>query len=141
LENSRIGAIWTAIQQADQLAQSVGINVMLYKVLAFVIGSSMAALGGIFLAHYSSHLNPAQFDAFQLMNYLTFVMVGGNRKLLGPVVGAVLLTLFGDFLNLYQSVALYQTIIYGMVLILVLLFFPGGIISLTDRWFPRGAEK
>jgi len=133
LERSRTGDIWTAIQQAEPLAQSVGIQVMKYKIIAFVLGSTMGALGGVFLGHYASHLNPGQFDAFQLMNYLTFVMVGGSKNFWGPVIGAVLLTLFGDLLSLNQSLAFYQTIVYGLVLIFVILFLPDGIASIWKK--------
>jgi branched-chain amino acid transport system permease protein len=133
LERSRTGSTWTAIQQAEPLAQSVGIHVMKYKTIAFILGSAMGAVGGVFLAHYASHLNPGQFDAFQLMNYLTFVMVGGSKNFWGPVIGAILLTLFGDLLSLNQSLALYQTIVYGLVLIIVILFLPDGIASIWKK--------
>jgi len=133
LEKTSMGRIWTSIQQADVLTLSVGINIMRYKVYAFVIGSSLAALGGAFIAHYSSHLNPSQFNVFELVNYLAFVMIGGTKKIYGPVIGAILLTFIGEYLSLFQHLAYYQSIIYGIVLILVVLFLPDGLISLPDK--------
>jgi branched-chain amino acid transport system permease protein len=130
VEKSRIGEIWAGIQQSDLLAKSVGINIMAYKTVAFVLGSVLAALGGTFIGHYSSHLSPGQFDAFQLLNYLTFVMIGGSKKLIGPLIGATLLTLLGEWLALFRALSLYQSIIYGLVLIIVVLFLPDGLISL-----------
>jgi branched-chain amino acid transport system permease protein len=144
LDKGRIGGIWTGIHQADQLAQSIGINVMLYKIVAFAAGCSMAAAAGAFQAHYYSHINPGGFGFFTLVNYLIFVMIGGSHKFMGPVVGASFLTLFSEFLSLYEKLAIYQTIVFGMVLILVILFFPQGIISLPTKisfWFQQLQNK
>jgi branched-chain amino acid transport system permease protein len=133
MDRSRMGAIWTGIQQADQLAQSVGINVMLYKIIAFTVGSSMAAVAGAFQAQYISHVHPGGFGFVVLVNYLTFVIVGGRKKFIGPVIGTSLLVLLGEFLGLYEDLAQYQAIIYGIILILFVIFLPEGIISLPDK--------
>jgi branched-chain amino acid transport system permease protein len=133
LDVGRMGAIWTGIDQADHLAQSIGINVMLYKVIAFAVGSSMGAVAGALQAHYYSHIDPEGFGFFTLINYIIFVIIGGSQKFLGPVVGASLVTLFSEFLSLYERLAVYQTIIFGTVLIVVILFLPQGIISLPRK--------
>lgn len=134
LEKGRLGAIWGGIQQADKLAQAVGINIMLYKVIAFSVGSSMAALAGSIQTHYYHQINPAGFGFFVLVNYLIFVMVGGKDKFIGPLIGATLLTLVSEILGLYESLALYQAIVYGFMLIIVVLFFPEGLVSLSRTW-------
>jgi len=144
LDKGRMGAIWTGIHQADLLAQSVGINIMLYKVIAFAVGCSMAAVAGAFQAHYYSHINPGGFGFFTLVNYLIYVMIGGSQRLMGPVLGAALLTLFSEFLSLYETLAIYQTIVFGIVLILVILFLPQGIISLPSKisfWYQQLQER
>jgi branched-chain amino acid transport system permease protein len=146
LDRGRLGSIWTGLQQAEQLAQSVGINVMLYKIIAFSVGSSIGAAAGAFQAHYFSHINPSGFGFFQLCNYLIFVMIGGRKKFAGPVIGAFLLTMLAEFLSLYESLALYQTIVFGLVLILVVIFLPDGLISLPEKvslssWRFKGKEK
>jgi branched-chain amino acid transport system permease protein len=140
LDKGRIGAIWTGIQQSEQLSQSLGINVTLYKIIAFTIGSAMAALAGSFHAHYFSHIHPKGFGFFLLMNYLIFVIVGGSKRFAGPVVGALLMTLLGEFLSLYETFVLYQSIVYGFVLILFIMFLPEGLISLPEKlvlWLPE----
>lgn len=146
LDKGRIGAIWTGIQQAEPLAQSVGINVMLYKIIAFAVGSSMGAVAGALQAHYYSHINPAGFGFFQLVNYLIFVMIGGHKRFIGPMIGASLLTMLTEFLSSYEALALYQVIVYGMVLILVVMFLPEGIASLPNKavsWYQalKGQER
>jgi branched-chain amino acid transport system permease protein len=133
IDAGRLGSIFSGIRQADELAQSVGINIMLYKTVAFAIGCGMAAFAGAFQAHYYSHIDPAGFGFFTLVNYLLFTVVGGSKKLSGPVIGATMLTFLGEFLSFYESIALYQTIIFGLVLILVILFLPDGLVSLPKK--------
>jgi branched-chain amino acid transport system permease protein len=144
LDKGRMGAIWTGLQQAEQLAQSVGINIMLYKVIAFTIGSSMAAVAGAFQAHYISHVHPGGFGFLVLVNYLIFVVVGGSKNFWGPVIGTTLLTLLSEFLGLYGNLAQYQTIIYGIVLIFFIMFLHEGIISLPEKvssWYQKFKSK
>lgn len=133
LDKGRMGSIWTGIQQSEELAQSIGINTMLYKIIAFTIGSSMAALAGAFQAHYFTNIHPGGFGFFLLINYLIFVIVGGANKFMGPVIGASLLTLLGEWLTLYEALAFYQTIVYGLVLIFFVMFLPEGVVGLPDR--------
>jgi len=140
LDKGRMGSIWTSIQQSEELAQSIGINTMLYKMLAFTIGSCIAALAGAFQVHYFTNIHPGGFGFFLLVNYLIFVIVGGANKVIGPVIGALMFTLLGEWLTLYEALALYQTIIYGLVLIFFILFLPEGIVSLPDRlsrWYQQ----
>jgi branched-chain amino acid transport system permease protein len=140
LDRGRMGAIWTGIQEAEPLAQSLGINVMLYKTVAFCIGCSMAAAAGAFQAHYYSHISPGGFGFFALVNYLVFVVIGGSGRFSGPILGAALLTIFSEFLSFYEQYAMYQTIVYGFVLILVVMFLPQGVVSLPGRissWWYR----
>lgn len=133
LDKSRLGAIWSSIRMADQLAESVGINIMIYKVIAFTIGCAMASAAGAFLAHYYSHINPSGFGIFVLVNYLIYVIVGGSKKFIGPIIGATSMTFLAEVLSLYQQLTDYQTIVYGTILILVIIFLPDGIISLFDK--------
>jgi branched-chain amino acid transport system permease protein len=140
LDKGRMGSIWTGIQQSEELAQSVGINTLLYKILAFTIGSSIASLAGSFQAHYFTNLHPGGFGFFLLINYLIFVIVGGVNKFIGPVIGATLFTFLGEWLTLYESLTLYQTIIYGLLLIFFIMFLPEGIVGLPDKissWYRR----
>jgi len=135
LEKGRMGTIWTGIAQASDLCGSIGINVMLYKMIAFLVGSMMAAAAGAFQTHYLSHISPDSFGFLTLVNYLVFVMVGGSKKFVGPLIGAFLLTLFSEALRMYEQLALYETIIYGVALILSVMFFPDGLVSLPGKIF------
>jgi branched-chain amino acid transport system permease protein len=134
LDKGRMGRIWTGIQQSEELSQSVGINTMLYKMLAFTIGSSFAAIAGAFRAHYFTNLHPGGFGFFLLINYLIFVIVGGANSVMGPVIGALMFTILGEWLTLYEALSLYQTIIYGFILVFFIMFLPEGIVGLPERF-------
>lgn len=140
LDRGRMGSIWSGIQQSEELSQSVGINTMLYKMIAFSVGSSIAALVGAFQAHYFTNVHPGGFGFSLLVNYLTFVIVGGANRFMGPVIGAFLLTLLGEYLTLYEALAYYQTIIYGLVLLFFIMFIPEGIMGLPNRIFPKNQK-
>ena len=117
---------------------------MVYKTIAFAIGCSMAAAAGAFQCHYFSQINPQAFGIFIMMNYLIFVVVGGTKKLVGPFVGAFTLTLFSEWLGLYEELLSYKPLIYSLVLILVVLFLPEGLISLPDKmtgWLKKNWRK
>ncbi len=133
LEKGRMGEIWSGIQQAEQAAQSVGINIMLYKIIAFTIGSSMAAIAGVMQTHYQTQINPHAYGLFTMMNYLIFVVVGGSRNFMGPVFGVVFLTLISEWLGFYEALISFKPIIYSLMLILVVMFLPGGLASMPNR--------
>jgi branched-chain amino acid transport system permease protein len=133
VDKGRLGAIWSSIRMADRLAESVGINTMIYKVAAFTIGCAMAAVAGAFQAHYYSHINPSGFNIFVLVNYLIYVVVGGTKGFCGPIIGAVFMTFLAELLSFSQKLADTQVIIYGIILILVIIFLPEGIISLPGK--------
>jgi branched-chain amino acid transport system permease protein len=136
LDKGRLGAIWNSIRMADQLAESLGVNAMLYKVTAFTIGCAMAAVAGTFQAHYYSHINPSGFNIFVLVNYMIYAVVGGTKRFYGPIIGAVFMTFLAEFLSFSQKLADTQVIIYGVILILVIIFLPEGIVSLPGKLSP-----
>jgi branched-chain amino acid transport system permease protein len=140
-EKGRLGKAWGAIDQSDHLAESIGINVMLQKVIAFSIGSCMAGVAGVFNAHYLTSINPQRFAIFTMVNFLVFVVVGGRKKFVGPLIGAALLTLLAEFLGLYRKLLLYQSLVYSIVLMLIVLFLPDGVVSLPEAAFSRFRQR
>ena len=133
IDRSRLGDIWTGISQTEELAEAVGVSTMLYKTIAFALGSCMAALGGVLEAHYLTHINPSQFGFFALVNYLVYVIAGGQRSFIGPILGTAILMILSEILGMYESLAYYQVLIYGIVLVLVVLFLPEGFVSIAEK--------
>lgn len=140
LEKGRLGDIWTGIQQAEKAAQSVGVNVMLYKIIAFAVGSAMAAAAGVVQTHYQTQINPQAYGLLAMMDYLIFVVVGGTKRFIGPLIGVTFLTIISEWLGFYEVLIPYKPIIYSVLLVLVVMFWPGGLASLMDRLLPKAGS-
>ncbi len=130
LDNSRFGLTLRSIPQADQLAVSIGVPVLRYKLMAFVIGSLFAGLAGSLWAHYFTYANPDDFTWLNSLYMLMYAVIGGTQTVLGPIVGCLVLLGLDEFLRPLKQ---YMPIILGMILILVLVFVPGGLITLPEK--------
>lgn len=130
MDRSRIGKIFSSIHESDTLAESVGINIMKYKVIAFCIGCFFAGLSGSFYAHYLNFTSPELFTIWQSIYCLIFVLVGGAGSVLGPLLGSFFLTLIPEFLRVAKE---YEPVVYAIVLILIMFLLPGGLITLPAR--------
>lgn len=130
LEISRIGMTWKAISQSDNMAASVGVNIMLYKTVAFVIGSFFAGLAGGFFAYFQGYLLPTTFGFFPSVKILIYNYVGGITLFAGPILGAIMLTLVSEP---FRGFTYYEVILFAIVLIVVIVFLPNGIITLPEK--------
>ena len=107
IERSRIGLTFHAIHWQDRLAESVGIATFRYRMLAFVVASSFAGLGGALYAHYLSTVNPNQFDVDRMVYVLIWTIVGGTTRLYGPILGVVALTVVDEIV--LRAIGIDQT--------------------------------
>jgi len=130
IEQSRIGMNFDAIRVDDDLAESVGINLMEYKCLGFAVACFFAGVAGSFYAHYISFISPNSFEMALSVNAIVYAMVGGIGSVLGPIVGASILTVIPIFLH---SAGFFKMIFYALFLLLILLFLPEGLISIPVR--------
>jgi branched-chain amino acid transport system permease protein len=136
IEKSRLGRIFSSIHESDTLAESIGINVMKYKMIAFGLGCFFAGLSGSFYAHYFNFTSPEFFTIWQSIYCLIFVIVGGVGSVLGPFLGSLFMTLVPEFLRVAKE---YEPVVYAIILILIMFLLPGGLVTLPDRL--RGKEK
>lgn len=130
LWKSRIGRICEAIETSEILSSSIGINVMKEKMIIFMIGSFWAGVGGSFFAHYNRFLSPADFTIWNSIYMLMYIQVGGLGGLLGPIVGAILITALFEVFRFALS---YQPLIFGVLLIAVMMKLPGGVVTFIPR--------
>lgn len=130
LERSRIGLTWFAVRESELLAESLGMDTASSKVLGFSIGSFFAGLAGALYAQYTSVVTPSAFGFVYSIYVLIYMIVGGAHKFSGAIVGAVILTLLPEVARPLQE---YQPYIFGAVVILVMFFLPGGLVSLPRR--------
>lgn len=121
---SRYGRIVKAIREDDIAAAASGINVTYYKVLTFTISAFFAGIGGAMYSHYLTSLISTKFSFMYSAEFLTMVILGGTGSLTGSVVGAAILASLPEVLRSFQS---YRMLMYSIVLVLVMIFKPGGL--------------
>lgn len=121
---SRVGRAFIAIRENTQAAYSSGINVRMYKTLAFVISSAYAGIAGGLYAHLINFISPDTFSSTQSTLFMTMLLFGGMASLAGPVVGSVVLLIIKEFL---QSFSTYQMLVYALLILVVLFLLPNGI--------------
>jgi len=130
LDSSRFGLIAGAIRQGELLAATLGVAVFRYKLTAFVIGSALAGLAGAFYAHSHHVLHSSDFGVEPMVLLVAFTVIGGVGNVWGPVLGTVLLMIASEAL---RELHVYETLVYGLVLILTMLFVPDGLVSIPTR--------
>ncbi len=133
LVRSSIGEALTAVREDEISAASLGINCAAWKVFAFGVGAAYAGAAGCFYASFVGTLVPDAFNMSESFTILAMVIVGGMGTLIGPVWGAILLTLLPELL---RSIGDLRLIIYGLALTLVVMIMPGGLVQLA-----RGVTK
>ncbi len=124
LYNSRIGRAWVAIREDETAASTMGMNVWGYKVLAFAIACLFAGVTGSFYAHFVTYISADQFAVTESFLILTMVALGGTGSIVGPVVGALILMVVPELFRFLQE---YRYILYGLILIVVMVWKPEGI--------------
>jgi branched-chain amino acid transport system permease protein len=126
LVRSPIGETLTAIREDEVSAASLGINGAAWKVFAFGVGAAVGGAAGCFYASFVGTLVPDAFFVTEAFNILAMVIVGGMGTLIGPVFGAILLTLLPEVL---RGIGDLRLIVYGAALTFVVLFMPGGLVQ------------
>ncbi|MBW2038417.1 MAG: branched-chain amino acid ABC transporter permease [Deltaproteobacteria bacterium] len=124
LVRSKMGRALLAVAASEDAAYSVGINVAQIKIGVFVIGAAFAGFAGSLFACIMSIANPEAFGLNLSVLIVMMVIMGGMGNLYGPIAGAILLTWLMDILGGYQE---YSLPIFGVILILLLIFFPDGV--------------
>ena len=131
LVNSRSGRAIKAIRDNRIAAESMGVPVTKYKMMAFVTAAVLAGMAGAIYGLNSSTVVPGQFTFNQSINVLVFVVLGGLGNVLGSVISATLLTVLPEVLRAFAD---YRMLVYAVVLILVMIFTNNPAIrALTDR--------
>lgn len=123
---SWIGLAWASIREDEQAAGAMGVDVVRFKVLAFILGSAIAGLAGGFYAHFLTFIMPQNFGFGQSIVILCMVVFGGIGTRWGPVLGAVIL---GILPEIFRPIMEYRTFLYGLLLLAMMRFQPGGILG------------
>jgi branched-chain amino acid transport system permease protein len=130
LVRSPVGDTLRAIREDEVSAASLGVKSALWKAFAFSVGAGVAALAGVFYPGFVGTLVPDAFNIVESFTMMAMVIVGGMGTMIGPVIGAIVLTFLPELLRGFGELRL---MIYGIALTLVVLFMPGGIVQLVKR--------
>jgi branched-chain amino acid transport system permease protein len=130
IEKSRLGRVFSAIKANDTLTESIGVNVYGYRLLSFGIGSFFAGITGSLYGHYNTYIAPMEFGVWVSVMVFLLCVVGGMKSLLGPVIGAIFLTIVPELL---RGAKIYAPLFYAVLVLVVIFFLPDGLISLPDR--------
>jgi len=137
---SRIGYYLRAIRDDVIAARSMGVNIVRYKVLAFIVASGLAGMAGAFYGHSIGLISPVLGDFYEMAMIVIFVVIGGMRTQAGPVVGAVSIRITMELLREQSEI---RIIILSALVIIVMRFFNGGLMELfrrIRRWIGREYE-
>ena len=137
LMRSRIGYYLRAIRDDSIAARSMGVNIVRYKVLAFIVASGIAGLAGAFYGHSIGLISPVLGDFNEMAMIIIFVVIGGMRTQSGPVVGAITVRITMELLREQSEI---RIIILSALVIIIMRFFNGGLMEFARRiktWFGR----
>ncbi|QEL22065.1 branched-chain amino acid ABC transporter permease [Bosea sp. F3-2] len=139
LRNSRFGRALVALSGSEEAARALGINVRRYKLAAFVISAVYASLAGSLFVHFVGFVSPEIVGMHMVILAFTMLYIGGIGTTIGPLVGAIVISLLPET---FRTLKDYQDLIYGVALIVILIYAPGGIASLGAALrLPRPAGK
>lgn len=133
--SSQTGRYIDSIRESERLAQSSGVPILKFKVMIFAIACGLVGLQGSLLAHFITFVAPGSYTFNESLNLLVMNVIGGMGGLAGPLIGAAFLTALPEFLRSWVEL---QRVLYGVVLMLVMLFVPGGLIEIGRRLLSTG---
>jgi branched-chain amino acid transport system permease protein len=132
LVHSRIGKLCQSLQQNEELASSIGVNIAYLRVIAYAVSSFLGGLGGAMFVAISQSIYPSSFTVSDSVNFMLNCFLGGLGYVFGPMIGTFVLYFGWDFLF---ATGEFQLLIFSAVLIALMLFLPNGLLSL--RLFGR----
>lgn len=138
LANSRVGRALRAVHDSEVAARVVGVNARILKVQIFALSALLSSLAGSLYAHTMTFISPASFGFNFSVELLTMVVIGGLGSVYGSFLGAALLTLLPEFLRAAHD---YDIIIYGALLMLMVMFMPGGLVRGIPDLFRKVLKK
>jgi len=135
LVNSRLGHLCRSMQQNEELASSVGVNIAYIRVVIFAISSFFGGIGGAMFGSIAQSVYPSSFQVVDSVNFMLNCFLGGLGYVFGPMLGTLVLYFGWDLLFEFQQ---YQLLIYSTLLIIIIRFLPNGLLSLRAY---KGRDK
>jgi branched-chain amino acid transport system permease protein len=130
LIKSPFGRLLRSIHDSEKAADSVGIDVSYYKSIVFVISVVIATIAGSLYAFFSGFISPQEASFTHSIELVVMVVLGGLGRVYGAIFGAVILTVLPQLLTSFED---YETLVFGIIIISVMIFMPKGIASIFDK--------
>ncbi|WP_371234544.1 high-affinity branched-chain amino acid ABC transporter permease LivM [Pseudomonas sp. QE6] len=127
-----VGRAWEALREDEIACRAMGLNHVLVKLSAFMLGASTAGLAGVFFASYQGFVNPSSFTFFESALILAIVVLGGMGSTVGVVIAAFVLTVAPELL---RSFADYRVLLFGILMVLMMIWRPRGLIRISRTGF------
>jgi len=135
LVNSRLGHLCRSMQQNEELASSIGVNISYIRIVIFAISSFFGGIGGAMFGSIAQSVYPSSFQVADSVNFMLNCFLGGLGYVFGPMLGTLVLYFGWDLLFEFGK---YQMLIYSTILILIIRFLPNGLLSIR---FGKGGNK
>jgi len=129
IKNSRWGRAFKSIRENEMRAEALGVSLRNYKLMAFAIGAAYAGIAGALFAPLLGYIDPPAFYIERSILFLLIVVIGGLGRFEGPIIGAIVVVVLPELLRGSQSLYL---IIFSVCIMLMMLFWPKGLIGLWD---------
>lgn len=129
---SQIGRTIDAMREGEQLALCSGVPTVRLKVIVYTIACGMIGVQGVLQAHFVRYIEPLTFGILDSLNLVVMNVIGGMTRLPGPILGAIFIVGLPELLREY---VLYQRVIFGIILIVVMAFLPGGLSEVGVRLY------
>ncbi|MCE5193770.1 MAG: branched-chain amino acid ABC transporter ATP-binding protein/permease [Candidatus Cryosericum sp.] len=124
LQRSRVGRAWNYIREDETAAEASGVDVRSYKLLAFVLGAALAGAAGNIYASKQMSISPGSFTFMESSLLFCIVLLGGLGSIPGSILGAAIVVVFPE---VFRQFASYRLLFFGLALIVMMIFRPGGI--------------
>ncbi|HPG85390.1 MAG TPA: branched-chain amino acid ABC transporter permease, partial [Spirochaetales bacterium] len=131
IEDSRVGRALEAMREDEIACEAMGVDLVRNKLITFSLGAFWAGIAGVLLAAQTTYINPDSFTLWESITVLMAVVIGGTGSIPGAIGGALLLKLLPEY---FRPLAQYRMLIYGIAMILVIIFKPDGLL-------PRNRKK
>jgi branched-chain amino acid transport system permease protein len=124
------GRAFAALRDNPIRAESLGVNIMAYTLLAFAIGAAFAGIAGAYFAALVEFIEPAPFGLTASLMMLLMVIVGGSGRFFGPVLGAAIVVLLPEWLRFMKD---WYLVVFGLAVVALMIWLPGGLLSIPER--------
>jgi len=132
------GRAFAALRDNPIRAESLGVNITAYTLFAFAIGATCAGIAGVFFASLVQFIEPAPFQVSTSLMMLLGVIVGGSGRFFGPVLGTIVIVLLPEWLRFMAN---WYLAVFGFAVVALMIWLPGGLLSIPDKLKARGARS